>query len=144
MLREAQADGATVFFSSHILGEVEELAERVGIIRTGRLIEVAETASLQARALRHATVRFKEPVDSRPLAGVAGVTLLESDDAGSVRLQIAGDMDGLIKALAAFPVADLDIARPSLEEAFLAYYRENSDPTSAAAPQPAEGQHHVD
>jgi ABC-2 type transport system ATP-binding protein len=123
MLREAQAGGATVFFSSHIMSEVEAVAERVGIIRAGRLVEVAATASLQARALRHATVRFQEPVDSSNLAGVPGVTLLPGDDSTSVRLQVTGDMDGLIKALAAFPVSDLDVARPSLEEAFLAYYK---------------------
>lgn len=144
MLRKARASGATVFFSSHIMGEVEELAERVGIIRAGRLVEVAETTGLRARALRHASVRFKHPVDCSALAGVPGVTMSAGDDASSVRLQITGEMDGVIKALAAFPVADLDVARPSLEEAFLTYYRENSDMANVAAAPSLEGEHHVD
>jgi ABC-2 type transport system ATP-binding protein len=126
------------------MSEVEAVAERVGIIRAGRLVEVAATASLQARALRHATVRFQEPVDSSNLAGVPGVTLLPGDDSTSVRLQITGDMDGLIKALAAFPVSDLDVARPSLEEAFLAHYQDNNHAVEAAPTEQPEGASHVD
>ena len=122
LLREAQEEGATVFFSSHIMSEVEAVAERVAIIRLGEIVEVAETASLINRALRRARVRFKKPVDGGVLADVPGVTLLSQDDGTSVLLQIEGEMDGLIKALAAFPVSDFETERPSLEEIFLAYY----------------------
>ena len=122
LIREAKADGSTVFFSSHIMSEVETVAERVGIIRQGRIVEVAETASLVDRGLRHASVRFKEPVDSRVLDDLPGVQVLSRDDGLSVALQIEGEMDELIKALGALPVSYLDTARPSLEEVFLAYY----------------------
>ncbi len=122
LLREAQADGATVFFSSHIMSEVEAVAERVAIIREGVIVEVAETASLINRALRRANVRFKQLVDISPLANVPGVTVLSQDDSTSVLLQVEGEMDGLIKTLAAFPVSDFGTERPSLEEIFLAYY----------------------
>jgi ABC-2 type transport system ATP-binding protein len=122
LLKEAQADGATIFFSSHIMSEVEAVAERVAIIREGVIVEVAETASLINRALHRATVRFKQAVDVSPLANVPGVTVLSQDDGTSVLLQVEGEMDGLIKALAAFPVSDFETERPSLEEIFLAYY----------------------
>ena len=122
LLKEAQADGATIFFSSHIMSEVEAVAERVAIIREGVIVEVAETASLINRALRRANVRFKQLVDISPLANVPGVTVLSQDDSTSVLLQVEGEMDGLIKALAAFPVSDFETERPSLEEIFLAYY----------------------
>jgi len=122
LLREAMADGATVFFSSHIMSEVEAVAERVAIIREGVIVEVAETASLINRALRRAHVRFKQPVDISPLANVPGVTVLSQDDGTSVLLEVEGEMDGLIKALAAFPVSAFETERPSLEEIFLAYY----------------------
>ena len=122
LIREAKADGATVFFSSHIMSEVETVAERVGIIRQGRIVEVAETASLVDRGLRHASVRFKEPVDSTVLDRVPGVQVLSRDKGLNVALQIEGEMDELIKALGNLPVSYLDTARPSLEEVFLAYY----------------------
>jgi ABC-2 type transport system ATP-binding protein len=122
MLREAQADGATVFFSSHIIGEVEALAERVAIIREGVIVEEAEPGQLVSMAMRRVRVRFKEPVDPAPLADVEGVSLLSASDGLEVTLQVGGEVDGLIKALAAFPVSDFETERPSLEEIFLAYY----------------------
>ncbi len=122
LLTEAQANGATIFFSSHIMSEVEVVAERVAIIRLGEVVEVAETKALINRALHRARVRFKQPVDVSPLAQVPGVTVLSKDDGTSVLLQIEGEMDGLIKALSAFPVSDFETQHPSLEEIFLAYY----------------------
>lgn len=122
LLREAKAEGTTVFFSSHIISEVEEVADRVGIIRLGQVVEVAEVASLIRRALRRITVRFQSPIDSSALAGLPGVTVLSTEPT-SATLQVQGAMDGLIKALAAYPVSDLETVRPSLEEVFLAYYQ---------------------
>jgi ABC-2 type transport system ATP-binding protein len=122
LIREAQADGATVFFSSHMLSEVESVAERVAIIRQGVVVEVAETAALINRAVRRARVRFRGPVDSRTLTEVPGVTILAHADGAGLLLQVEGEMDGLIKALSAFPVSDFETERPSLEEIFLAYY----------------------
>jgi ABC-2 type transport system ATP-binding protein len=119
----AKAEGATVFFSSHVLSEVGEIAERVGIIRQGMLVEVAETSALIDRSLHHVRVRFRQPVDAAVLAGVPGVKVLSQDDGTSLTLQVEGEMDALIKALAAFPVSDLETEHPSLEEIFLAYYR---------------------
>ncbi len=122
LLGEAKADGATVFFSSHILSEVQQTAERVAFIRKGVIVEVSETASLINRTLRRAKVRFRTEVDLEPLASLRGVTVLSRDDSTSVALQVEGEMDGLIKMLAAYPVCDFDTERPSLEEVFLAYY----------------------
>jgi ABC-2 type transport system ATP-binding protein len=121
MLEEAKSGGATVFFSSHIISEVEQVAERVGIIRQGVVVEVAETQALIERALRRARVRFKKPVQAEGLERIAGVKVLGSDGT-TVHLQIEGEMDALIKALAKFPVAEFETERPSLEEIFLAYY----------------------
>jgi ABC-2 type transport system ATP-binding protein len=121
MLEEAKSGGATVFFSSHIISEVEQVAERVGIIRQGVVVEVAETQALIERALRRARVRFKKPVQAEGLERIAGVKVLGGDGA-TIQLQIEGEMDALIKALARFPVAEFETERPSLEEVFLAYY----------------------
>jgi ABC-2 type transport system ATP-binding protein len=122
LLREAQGDGATVFFSSHIISEVESLAERVAIIRAGVIVEEAEPSRLVDMAIRRVWVRFKKAVDPTPLAMVEGITLLSQSNGMRVHLQVEGDIDNLIKALAAFPVSDFEIERSSLEEVFLAYY----------------------
>ena len=125
LLREARADGATVFFSYHIISEVETLAERVAIIRQGVIVEEAEPSQLVSMAIRRVWIRFKEAVDPTPLTQVEGVTLLSKGHNIAVHLQVEGEMDDLIKALAAFPVSDFEIERPSLEEIFLAYYESN-------------------
>jgi ABC-2 type transport system ATP-binding protein len=123
LIRQARADGATVFFCSHIMSEVQATADRVAMIRAGEIVEVAEPRLLIDRALRRTTIHFKEPVDISRLADLSGVKVLSRDDSTSVTLHVEGDMDGLIKALGAFPVSDLETARLSLEEVFLAYYR---------------------
>jgi ABC-2 type transport system ATP-binding protein len=103
---------------------VQEIAERVAIIRRGVVVEVSGTASLINRALRRVHVRFQQPVDAETLAKVPGVKLLTKDDNLNVHLQVGGEMDALIKAMAAFPVSDFETERPSLEEIFLAYYED--------------------
>jgi ABC-2 type transport system ATP-binding protein len=122
LMHKPDLRGSTVFFSSHILSEVQEIAERVAIIRNGVVVEVAETATIINRSLRRARVRFRESVDASSLADLPGVTLLSQDDGVTAMLQVEGEMNGLIKALAAYPVSDFETERPSLEEIFLAYY----------------------
>ena len=126
LLREAQANGATVFFSTHIISEVETLAERVAIIREGVIVEEAQPSRLVSMAMRRMWIRFLKPVDPAPLENVEGVTLLSQSNGLRVHLQVERELDGLIKALASFPVSDIEIERPSLEEIFLAYYRAGS------------------
>jgi ABC-2 type transport system ATP-binding protein len=123
LIVEARTAGATIFFSSHILSEVQEIADRVGIIRKGLVVEVAETASLLKRALRRVRVRFHEPIDGERLGEIPGVAFLKQDDQQTVLLQVEGEMDGLIKSLAAHTVVDFETEQPSLEEIFLAYYK---------------------
>ncbi len=127
LLREAQADGATIFFSSHIINEVETLAERVAIIREGTVVEVVEVAALQERALRRVQIRFSIPADYQPILQLPEVELLGKDDQTGLLLQVTGDMDQLIKTLAKYPVADFQTQHPSLEEIFLAYYKNDQE-----------------
>jgi ABC-2 type transport system ATP-binding protein len=121
LLREAQGHGATIFFSSHIINEVGAIADRVAIIREGKITEVAEPENLGRMDIRRIRVRFLEDVDANSLGAVPGVSVLEKTDT-TVTLQVEGEMNALVKALAAYPVGDLDVERPSLEEIFLAYY----------------------
>ena len=121
LLKEARDSGATVFFSSHILSEVEEVAERVAIIRLGVVAEVSEIDELLRRSLRRVHVRFRQPVDVGPLRALPGVKSLAVDGA-AIDLEIEGEMERLIRALATLPVRDLETERATLEEIFLAYY----------------------
>jgi ABC-2 type transport system ATP-binding protein len=123
LLREANAAGATVFFSSHIMSEVETVAARVAIIRAGEIAEVAETESLIHKTLNRLTVRFKTPVDTNALGKLPGVEILSRADGSSVTLQVQGDMEKLVQSLSRLPVLDLETERPSLEEVFLTYYQ---------------------
>jgi len=123
MVLAAKERGSTVFFSSHHLSEVQEVADRVALIRGGRIAEVAETAALMHRSLRRVAVRFREPVAEHGLDGIAGVTVLASD-ATQVRLEVSGDMGALLARVGELPVAELDTEVPSLEEIFRSYYAE--------------------
>lgn len=124
LLREARANGATVFFSSHILPEVETLAERVAIIRQGVIAEEARPGQLAGMSMRRVRVRLREAANPQVLAAVPGVKVLAPNDGLHVTLQVEGEIDALIKALAALPVVDLETEHPSLEEVFLAYYKD--------------------
>ncbi len=124
-VREAQQQGKTVFFSSHILSEVQKIADRVGIIRKGKLVEIAQTDDLINRSLTRVTVQFSEPVSQNHFDALPNVAVLRVNDGDrSYMLEVQGEMDGLVKALAQFPVRELDISRPSLEEVFLDYYKD--------------------
>jgi len=127
MLAEAQDNGATVFFSSHIISEVQAIADRVAIIREGKIVEVAVTADLLNRSMRQVRIRFQQPTEAEELYKLPGVELIAKDDGLGVLLQVEGQMDALIKTLAQYPVDDFETKRASLEEIFLAYYEGEED-----------------
>jgi len=122
LVRERAAAGRTVFLSSHDLDQVEHVAERVGIIRDGRLIAAEAIATLKQRALRRVEVRLAAPASGierlRDVAGVRDVALAD----GVIRLHVEGSMDSLVKELARLPVQTLTSETAELEEIFRSYY----------------------
>ena len=123
LLREANTAGSTVFFSSHIISEVESAAERVAIIREGEIVEIAETRLLTQRVLHRLTVRFKQPVNGSHLDEIPGVEILSRPDENCLALQVTGDMELLVRALGNLPVYEMETTRSPLEDVFLAYYQ---------------------
>ncbi|MGD0167723.1 MAG: ABC transporter ATP-binding protein [Gaiellaceae bacterium] len=122
LLREAAAEGRTVFLSSHILSEVQRLADRVAIIREGSLELVEAVDTLRARAFVRVEATFAKPPPKKAFAGVAGVRELERKDPVVV-FALEGSADPLIKALARYEVLALDSHEADLEDFFLTLYR---------------------
>ncbi|MDQ3896963.1 MAG: ABC transporter ATP-binding protein [Actinomycetota bacterium] len=123
LIREVVAGGTTVFLSSHVLPEVERVAHRVGILRRGRLVTVAEVDDLRARARQRIDLLVGGPADADLFAGVPGVVDVDSRD-GLVRLVVEGSVDAALKAAARLHVDRIVTHEADLEELFLEYYRD--------------------
>jgi ABC-2 type transport system ATP-binding protein len=116
LLAEEARAGTTVFFSSHVLSEVQAVCERVAVIRDGRIVVVDDVAALRARQLRRVTVIGGGAIE------VAGISQREADG-DETRFLFGGDVPALLAALAAAAPRDVRIEEPSLEEIFLELYR---------------------
>jgi ABC-2 type transport system ATP-binding protein len=123
MIREARANGQTVFMSSHVMSEVQQTADRVGIIREGRLVAVERVEDLRERSVRRLELHFDAPVTAGEFAALPGVTQVTVDPAGTVlRCQLSGRADALVKAASRHTVVALLAEEPDLEELFFHYY----------------------
>ena len=120
----ARDRGATVFFSSHQLSEVQEIAERVAMIRDGVVVEVAETERLMHRSFRRVVLRFGEAVERHGLAELEGVVVL-TDEPHQVRLEVTGDMGALLAEMSKLPIVEFETETPTLEEIFRSYYEQD-------------------
>lgn len=121
MVREVRASGRTVLMSSHVLAEVENVSDRVGIVRAGRLVAVEDVSALREKAVRRVELHFDAPVPREAFENLPGVRDLRAEGA-NVRCTLDGRPDALIKAAARFTVVHMTSAEPDLEEIFLTYY----------------------
>ena len=123
MVREVRDEGRTVFLSSHILTEVEQPCTRVAIIREGQLVRVGEVAELKDIKRHDVTITFAGAAPIGAFKTLQGVEQVEAlPDGHTLRLAVSGGLDGVIKAVAHYPVVTLTSQEPSLEEIFLRYY----------------------
>ncbi len=120
MVREANDAGATVFFSSHILPEVQAVCDRVGIIREGRLVAVERVDTLTTQAFRRIRFRFAAAPPADAFIG-DGVTVLDRDD-DQVTLEVRDGLSDVMTTAAGYGILDIETIPVSLEEIFLAYY----------------------
>ncbi|HUX03796.1 MAG TPA: ABC transporter ATP-binding protein [Acidimicrobiales bacterium] len=120
-VRRAAHEGRTVLLSSHILSEVGEMADRVGLIREGRLVAIEEVAQMQARSAHLVEAQFKSAPDLAAFASLSGVTSYNVDGS-TLHLEVAGDLNPIVALLAKSELEDLSIREPTLEELFLRFY----------------------
>jgi polyether ionophore transport system ATP-binding protein len=116
---EARERGQTVFLSSHILAEVEAVCDRIAILRAGRLADVGTLAEMRHLSALQVEAELDGPVPD--LSGLPGVTSVEIDG-NTVRCQVTGPLEQLVRELARVGVRRLVSREPSLEELFLAHY----------------------
>ena len=126
LVREASADGQTVFMSSHVMSEVQQTCHRAGIIREGALVTVTDIDELRARAQRKITIMLAGPVDPQEfsvLPELHDVNVAETAGGGSIlHATLSGSPNGLLKAAARHDVTDLLAEEPELEELFFSVY----------------------
>ncbi len=125
-LRTRAAGGATVFFSSHTLSEVEDLCDRVAVLRQGRLVACESLDSLRKRASRQVSIRFS---DSETAASAAVPAFLELQERRGHQwlCTLDGPATELVKWAATMPLDDLAISEPNLETLFKQYYLQQGD-----------------
>jgi ABC-2 type transport system ATP-binding protein len=122
LLRETSGQDRTVFLSSHELDEVQRIADRVGIIKEGKLVAQDTVDGLRRAAPQKMEVCFRRPVEPGALSAVTGVTVTGSDGA-RITLDVTGEIAPVLKVIADHDPADL-ISRPAdLDELFLSFYR---------------------
>lgn len=130
LMREVAAEGRSIFLSSHTLSEVQRAADRVGIIRRGKLIAVEQISSLRSKAVRHVVLHLESPADGQAdfeaVPGVRDVRI----EGQVVTLSLDGQMAPLLKMVSDhYVLVDISVEEADLEDIFLTYYRD----TPAAA-----------
>ena len=125
LLREAVADGATVFLSSHVLAEVELVCDRIGLIRDGRLLKVGSLNELRAMRIHRIEAVFTGELDAAQLQQLPGVS--QPHISGhQFTCSVQGSIGPLLESLAAAGVVELDSHEMSLEEVFLHEFEDGS------------------
>ncbi|MEX1280702.1 MAG: ABC transporter ATP-binding protein [Acidimicrobiia bacterium] len=124
LMREVAADGRTVFLSSHTLSEVQAVADRVGVIREGNLVEVSRVADLRSKAIRTVELEFTEPVEAAVFEGIDGASDVRVAN-HHVVLSYEGPMADLLRVAAGrYELVDIASEEADLEEIFLTYYQD--------------------
>ena len=119
LIREENKHGVTVFFSSHILGEVQRLCNRVGIIREGSMVEISDIRTLQQNNYKKISVTAKDLTPE--FFDIAGVTNIKMEN-GSANFFFKGDINSMVEKVSSLQLEDVIIEEPTLEEIFMHYY----------------------
>jgi ABC-2 type transport system ATP-binding protein len=122
LLRLENQRGMTIFFSSHILNEIQMLCKRVAIIKEGRIIQLEDIENLRKKQLKKVSVGFAD-IDSSNTFMMPGIVNLTKPGANSISFMYSGEIHELVTFLSGKTITDLTIEEPSLEEIFMHYYK---------------------
>ncbi|MBN1093233.1 ABC transporter ATP-binding protein [Blastococcus sp. TML/M2B] len=122
LLRAHTATGGAALLSSHVLGEVQRSADRIGVLRAGRLVAVEAMEDLPARSLHRVRARFEDEVPAGDFAGLPGLRDVVVSGTALSCSAPASALDALCRRMATHRLADLECTEADLEETFLAYY----------------------
>jgi len=123
LLLERQKNGCTIFFSSHILMEVERLCSHVAIIKNGEIVGREVMADLKNKAERIIELTLSHPVADLKLPNA----ILKNSNGLTYTFAVDGGIEGLLTGLAKLPVADISISKPGLENLFMKYYTDTEN-----------------
>jgi len=124
LLREENRKGVTIFFSSHILSEVQKLCDRVAILKDGRLIKLQKMSELQKDRYKKVRLVSAAPGIDAVLGNIADKGAVDLKiDGDTASFMFRGDLNGMISVLERLDLKDLSIEEPSLEEVFIHYYQ---------------------
>jgi len=122
IILDLKKKGHTIFFSSHILSEVEKICDRVGIIREGEIVAIKSIPELRKEKIHYLRVLLKEKVSPEEFEKLKGVIKVEEENKHLV-ITYKGNINALIKKLAKYTISDLGFKETNLESIFLDYYK---------------------
>jgi ABC-2 type transport system ATP-binding protein len=124
LLRSENQKGMTIFFSSHILGEVQSLCKKVAIIKEGKIIQIEDIETLRKKQLKKVFIEFgNHIIADKESQSIPGIEKVISETGNILSFMFSGNINELVSILAARKIANLTIEEPSLEEIFMHYYK---------------------
>lgn len=121
LMSEAKADGSTILISSHVLSEVQHTADRVGVIREGKMIAVERIDDIRAKTVRCVRASLEKTPDQSLYSNIAGISDLKIND-HSLECNYAGNIQPLMRQLLQDGLTDIFCEEPNLESVFFHYY----------------------
>jgi ABC-2 type transport system ATP-binding protein len=122
LLRSENKKGMTIFFSSHILGEVQMLCKRVAIIKEGKIVQVEDIETLRKKQLKKVHIEFEDRMGKESFS-IPGIESAITGTGNILSFMYSGNINEIIRVLSAEKIINLMIEEPSLEEIFMHYYK---------------------
>jgi ABC-2 type transport system ATP-binding protein len=123
LLHSENRNGTTIFFSSHVLSEVQSLCKRVAIIKEGQIIQTEDIETLRKKQLKKVSVEYGNSISNDEILNLGGIEKVINNSGGSLSFMYSGDINRLVSELAGKVILNLTIEEPSLEEIFMHFYK---------------------